>query len=107
MFQPHLLQIHLQLFGDQHGDGRVGALAHLDIGHGQDDLPIASDADEGIGRERPARGAFGCVSSTRREADDESSAHRCAHGQEAATGKIYAGHISSLSCRSPARAPRA
>ena len=42
MLQPHLLQVHLQLFGDQHRDRGVGALAHLDIGHGQDDLPVAA-----------------------------------------------------------------
>ncbi len=35
VLQPHLRQIDLQLFGDQHRDRRVGALAHLDIGHGQ------------------------------------------------------------------------
>jgi len=51
MLQPHLFQVDLQLFGDQHRDRGVGALAHLDIGHGQHDLPIALDADEGIGRE--------------------------------------------------------
>ena len=52
MLQPHLVEIHLQLFGDQHRDGRVGALAHFDIGHGQHDLPVGRDADEGVGRER-------------------------------------------------------
>jgi len=85
MFQPHLLQVHLQLFGDQHRDGGIGALAHLDIGHGEDDLPVASDADEGIGRERRARGAFGCMSSTRPEADQEPSAQRRARTQELST----------------------
>ena len=51
MFEPHLLQVHLQLFGDQHRDRGVGALPHLDIGHGQDDLAVAADADEGIRHE--------------------------------------------------------
>jgi hypothetical protein len=27
MFEAHLLQVHLELFGDQHGDRGVGALA--------------------------------------------------------------------------------
>ena len=85
MFQPHLLQVDLQLLGDQHRDGGVGALAHLDVGHGQDDLPIGSDADEGIGRERRARGAFGCMSSTGAEADQEPSAQRRAGAQELST----------------------
>ena len=59
MLQPHLLQVHLQLFGDQHRDGGVGALAHFDIRHGQDDLPVVVDADEGVGREAIAVGRFG------------------------------------------------
>ena len=85
MFQPHLFQVHLQLFGDQHRDGGVGALSHLDIGHGQDDLPIASDADERVGRERRACGAFGCMSSPRPKADEEPSAQRRARTQELST----------------------
>ena len=48
-------------------------------------MPIGSDADEGIGRERRARGAFGCVSSTRPEADQEPSAQRRARTQELST----------------------
>ena len=59
MLEPHLLQVHLQLFGDQHRDRGVGALAHLDIGHGQDNLPVAADADEGVGREAIGGGRFG------------------------------------------------
>jgi hypothetical protein len=39
MFQPYLIQVHLELFGDQHRDGGVGALAHFDVGHDQHDLP--------------------------------------------------------------------
>ena len=59
MFQPHLFQLHLELFGDQHRDGRIRPLAHLDIRHGQDDLPIAVDTDEGIRHEAIAAGRFG------------------------------------------------
>jgi hypothetical protein len=51
MLQLHLFQVYFQLFGDQHRDGGVGALAHLHIRHGQDNPPVASDADEGVGRE--------------------------------------------------------
>ena len=58
MLQPHLFQVDLQLLGDQHRDRGVGALAHFDIGHGQDDLPIVCDADEGIGREAIGFGRF-------------------------------------------------
>ena len=59
MLQPHLFQVHLQLFGDQHGDGRVRTLAHFDIRHGQNNRPIATDADEGVGREAIGVGRFG------------------------------------------------
>jgi hypothetical protein len=51
MLQLHLFQVYFQLFGDQHRDRGVGALAHLHIRHGQDDLPIDIDADEGVGCE--------------------------------------------------------
>ena len=51
MLDLHLFEVHLQLFGDQHWDGGVGALAHLDIRHGQDNLPFAIDADEGVRHE--------------------------------------------------------
>jgi hypothetical protein len=48
MFQPHLRQGYLQLFGDQHRDRSVSALTHLDIGHGQDNLPVAFYAYESV-----------------------------------------------------------
>ena len=51
VLQLHLLQVHLELFGDQHRHGGVVALAHLDIGHGQDDLSVAARC----GRRRWAR----------------------------------------------------
>ena len=122
MFEPHLLQVHLQLFGDQHRDGGVGALPHLDIGHGQDNLPIAADAHEGVGRKRRACDTFGCISSpdrrTCREADEEASAHGRAHTQEVATERSTPArsttsttrsrcHLRPPSCRSPDLAPRA
>jgi hypothetical protein len=59
MFEPHLFQVDLELFGDQHRDRGICALAHLDIGHGQNDLPIACDADEGVGHKAIGAGRFG------------------------------------------------
>jgi hypothetical protein len=59
MVQLHPLQVDLELFRDQHGYRGVSALAHLDIGHGQDDPPIALDADEGVGREADGVCRFG------------------------------------------------
>jgi hypothetical protein len=50
MFQAHLFQVDFELFGDQHRDGGIGPLPHLNIRHGQNDTPIALDADEGIRR---------------------------------------------------------
>ena len=58
MFQPHLFQVHLQLFGDQHRDGGVGALAHLDVGHDQRDLTVRIDTDECVRCKRLARDFF-------------------------------------------------
>src|SRR5437879_4985824 len=40
MLCPHLSQIHLELFGNEHRDRGVRALPHLDIGHRQDDLAV-------------------------------------------------------------------
>ena len=59
MFQPHLFQVDLQLFGDQHRDGGIGTLTHLDIGHRQDDLFIGADADEGVRHEIVGVNRFG------------------------------------------------
>ena len=52
MLQPYLLQIDLELFGNQHRDRGVGALPHFDIGHCQDDLAVAADPNEGVRHER-------------------------------------------------------
>jgi hypothetical protein len=51
MLQAHLIKAHFQLFGDQHRDRGVGPLAHLDIGHDENDLAVVLNADEGVGRE--------------------------------------------------------
>jgi hypothetical protein len=88
MLQPHLFQVHLQLFGDQHRDGGIGALAHLDIGHGQDDLPVASDADEGVGREAIGAGRFGfAVGERQAEAQHQAPARGRSGLQEGAPGE--------------------
>ena len=48
-------ELHLQLLGDEHGDGGIGALPHLDLGHDHGHFPVGVDADEGIGGEDPRR----------------------------------------------------
>ena len=88
MLQLHLFQVHLQLFGDQHRDGGVGALAHLDIGHGQDNLPIAFDADEGVGREAIGIGRFGITVCERQaQAQHQASARGRSGPQEPPPGE--------------------
>src|SRR6266513_30989 len=48
MFDPDLLKVDFKLLRDQHRDRGVGTLPHLDIRHGQHDLPIGADTDEGV-----------------------------------------------------------
>jgi hypothetical protein len=97
MFQPHLFQVDLQLFGDQHRDGRIGALAHLDIGHGQDNLPIASDADEGVGGEAIGIGRFGITVSNRQaQAQHQTAASGRSGLQEPASGQVIGDHYQPL-----------
>jgi len=74
----HLAELHLEFFGDQHRDGRIGALAHLDIGHGQDNLSVGSDADEGVGRE-PA--GLGCLAFAIRERQAQTQHQAAARGR--------------------------
>ncbi len=88
MLQPHLFQLHLQLFGDQHRDGGIGALAHLHIGHGQDDLPIGRDADEGVGREAIGAGRLRFAICERQgQAQHQAAARGRSGPQEAAPGE--------------------
>ena len=89
VLHPHLFQVHLQLFGDQHRDGGIGALAHLDIGHGQDDLPVALDANEGVGHEALGGGRFG-ISVCGRQVQAQHQAAACDRSdlQESAPGEI-------------------
>ena len=84
MLQPHLRQVHLELFGDQHRDGGVGALTHFDIGHGQDDLAIRSDPDERVGSEAVIR-CFGIAAGNRQvETEHQSPACGCSSPEESA-----------------------
>jgi hypothetical protein len=60
--------------------------AHLDIGHGQDDLPVAVDADEGVGHEVVSR--FGMdVCERQAQAQQQASACGRAGLQEGASGE--------------------
>jgi len=65
MFQLDPRQVDLQLFGNHHCDAGVGALAHLDIGRGQNNPPIAFDPNEGVGHESAGIGRFGSAACKR------------------------------------------
>lgn len=89
MLHPHLLQVDLQLFGDQHRDCGVVALAHLDIGHGQDDLPVAVDADEGVGRKAASIGGLGrAVGKRQTQAQHQAATCRRSCLEEPAPGEV-------------------
>jgi hypothetical protein len=51
MLDGDLVDVDLQLFGDQHRQRGVGALAHLDHGHHERHLARAIDAQERVRRE--------------------------------------------------------
>ena len=51
MLDADPIEAHFQLFGDQHGHRRVGALSHLNLGHSERHGTTLVDADESIGRE--------------------------------------------------------
>jgi hypothetical protein len=86
MLQLNLFQINVQLFGDQHGDRGIGALAHLDVGHGQDNLPVAADADEGVRREAVGASGFGfAICKRQAQAQQQASARGCCGLQEGAS----------------------
>ena len=50
-FERHSLEGRIEFLGQDHGDGRIDALAHLDLRHDQRDRAVAVDANEGVGRE--------------------------------------------------------
>src|SRR5438034_11765764 len=57
--EPFAPNAFLQLFGEQHRDGRIGAMAHLEVGHDQRDLTDWIDTNDCAGVTRLA-GAFFC-----------------------------------------------
>ena len=52
MLDRDLVDVDLELFGDQHRDRRIGPLPHLDDRHHERDFARAIDAQEGVRRER-------------------------------------------------------
>ncbi len=84
----HLLEVDLELFGNQHRDRRVGALPHLDIRHHKGDPPVAIDADESVRRKLVALARFGVDPGARQaQAQDEAAADGRAGSEECASGK--------------------
>jgi hypothetical protein len=72
-------------------------LAHFDIGHGQDDLPIVCDADEGIGREAIGVGRFGfAIGQGQAQAQHQAAARGRSRLQEAAPGEVIEDHRQPL-----------
>ena len=51
MLQRHLRKVGIELFGQDHRNRGVDALAHLDLRHHQRGLAGGIDADEGVGGE--------------------------------------------------------
>ena len=71
MFEMDLAQIHLQLFGEEHRQGGVGALPHLDLVHDEGHAPLTVDADKGVGREGVRRGGPGGLGMTHQRGQAE------------------------------------
>ena len=91
-FEVDLVDPHLQLLGDEHRHGGVGALPHLDLRHAQGDAAVAIHSDEAVGRE-----AFcaDCVSSFgiarergQREAQQQTTTKRTCSSQKLAAGGV-------------------
>src|SRR4029077_10563516 len=83
MFQPNLFEIYLELFCDQHRDGGISTLTHLDIRHRQYDVPVALDADESVWRESFGICGFGLVAGDRQsQAQHQAAARRRARPYE-------------------------
>ena len=53
------IEVNCPGWGQERRDRGIGALAHRHIGQGENNLPIAFDADEGVGREAIGVGRFG------------------------------------------------
>src|SRR5262249_44700910 len=57
---PHTAPIGIELLCENHRDGSVGSLTHLDLGHDESYVALPVDPDEGIGSEaRALRGLAG------------------------------------------------
>ena len=52
VLEPHLLPARVELLGENHRDGRVDALPHLDLRHDQRRRAARIDADERVRLER-------------------------------------------------------
>jgi hypothetical protein len=89
MLKPYLLQTHFEFFRDQHWNRGVRALSHLDIGHGQNNLAVIADTDEGIRREVIGTGGF-APAEWKVEAKDQSPTQSRARYQEIAPREIMA-----------------
>ena len=83
VLQAHLLQVHFELFSDQHRDRGIGALPHLDIGHGQNHLAVAADADEGVRCKVPRSRRF-ALAEWQAQAQYQASTKRSGTGEEPA-----------------------
>jgi hypothetical protein len=78
VLDAHLFEADLELFGDQHGNRRVDSLTHFDIGHGENDLSVPLDADEGVGRKGPGAGRVGLAAGEgQAQAQHQPAAGRC------------------------------
>ena len=84
MLDRDLVDIDLELFGDQHRQRRVSPLAHLDHGADERHLARAVDAQEGVGRERRVSGKRVADLAARRqtEAEEQTTADGAGGGEE-------------------------
>jgi hypothetical protein len=92
------LLVHLEKTGyvDQHWDPGVGAPTHLNVGHSQNNLSIALNANEGIGHQAIDVGPFGTAVCERQRQTQHQTAARGGSGlQKAAPREARAGDARS------------
>ena len=85
----HLGEIHLELLGDEHGQGGGDALSHLRLVHEDGDDVLPADADEGVRREVGAgrRAGGGPLSEDgQAERQEDAAGHRGGLEESAARG---------------------
>ncbi len=87
MLHRHGVEADLQLLGDQHGHRGVGALPHLDIGHGQRHRAVGGDAQKGVGRE--TRYGAGRRLRAQRHADHQGAGGRRSGRQKGPAGESH------------------